>query len=188
MLLQSDREQSGLLKWDPRAGRGLRAHTNLTALSWPVRGAPSPGDVVVCSWAPDPTLPCNSVPRPDQPKPLQGEPKSGSEVKQTNQFSSLLPHSINFKSGTYHVIKCRARQGRVAKGPKIRKISPLFSRNLVSAQGGKTHMQGTRRWSIRSKARPVGRGTGPAGGNRMEGWQRQRNGHKCEQQRTMGWT
>lgn len=120
MLLQSDREQSGLLKWDPRAGRGLRAHTNLTALSWPVRGAPSPGDVVVCSWAPDPTLPCNSVPRPDQPKPLQGEPKSGSEVKQTNQFSSLLPHSINFKSGTYHV-KVQGQTRKGGKGAKDKK-------------------------------------------------------------------
>lgn len=63
------------------------------------------------------------MPRPDQPKPLkgeQGEPKPGSEIKQSNQFSSLLPHSINFKSGTYHVkVQDQARKG--GKGAKDKK-------------------------------------------------------------------
>ena len=73
---------------------------------------------------PDPALPCNSTPLPDQPKLLKGEPKSGSEIKQSHQFSSLLPNSINFKSGTCHV-KVQGQTRKGGKGDKNKK-------NLIS--------------------------------------------------------
>ena len=188
MLLQSDQEQSSLLKWDSRAGRSLRAHTNLTALSWPVRRAPLPGDLVVCIQAPDPP-----------PLQIQRSPATARRYQISQNCSKGSPNlaqRLNNPINSVHfypiqstlnrapaTLRCRARQGRVAKGTKIRKISSLFSRNLGSAQRGKTHMPGTVMWSVRSKARPAGRGASPAGGNRMEGWQRPRNGHKREQQR-----
>lgn len=67
------------------------------------------------------------------------------------------------------MLRCRAKLGSKAKGTKISEISSAFSRNLASAQRGKTHMQITVTWSVQSKARPVGRGASPAGGNKLEG-------------------
>lgn len=101
------------------------------------------------------------------------------ESTQSNQCSSLLFNSTNFKL-TVSTLRCRAKLGSQAKGTEISEISSVFSRNLASAQRGKTHVQITVTWSVQNKARPVGRGASPAGGNKLEGQRCQRERHPRE--------
>lgn len=87
--LQSDKEESSLLKWDLRAGRSLRApkfdYPQLVCLKSESRKA---GDVVVYSRDPDPSLLLREQEATKSTRKAREWAKSGSGNKQFNQFTS----------------------------------------------------------------------------------------------------
>lgn len=124
--LQSDKEESSLLKWDLRAGRSLRA-PSLTTLSRSVWRASrgklgtwlSTAGIQILRSSYESTKP------PNPPERLESEPNLAQGIN--SSISSLLLNLINLKLSTYH-IKVQGQTREDGKGAKHKKTSSPSSR------------------------------------------------------------